>query len=266
MILLKSDLISPPCPQITAITSAKGEKKVSALASAIRTMLFMQRYETELSQRDTKLRELQNRWWQQTMGQVGQARENEDRKQLVQYFSLLGWLGRGDEEESISDDRLNSLLNRACAYKKELDGWKEKNRDNLRSLGGPPQGLVNWEAHPWTSDGLWPLMEQQMERVQRNTEGAPMAAAVVKTPHADEGKIEVTATVIGGPLDYLTYTVKLLAGLRWDSLDKMRDATDSAKRLAVYRGIRTQKFIEFTERKIHEREAALREVRAAALA
>ena len=38
------------------ITAAKGDKKVSALASAIRTMQFMQRYETELKQRDDKLR------------------------------------------------------------------------------------------------------------------------------------------------------------------------------------------------------------------
>jgi|LauGreSBDMM110SN_4_FD.fasta_scaffold03552_8 hypothetical protein len=42
--------------QVKAITDARGEKKVSALASTIRTMQFMQRYESELKQRDERLR------------------------------------------------------------------------------------------------------------------------------------------------------------------------------------------------------------------
>ena len=41
---------------VKAITTAKGEKKVSAFASAIRTLQFMQRYESELQQRDERLR------------------------------------------------------------------------------------------------------------------------------------------------------------------------------------------------------------------
>lgn len=41
---------------VKAISMAKGDKKVSAFASAIRTMQFMQRYESELQQRDDRLR------------------------------------------------------------------------------------------------------------------------------------------------------------------------------------------------------------------
>ena len=87
---------------------------------------------------------------------------------------------------------------------------------------------------------------------------------LVKSPHAATAAAGdstfPTAVVIGGPLDYLTYTVKLLSGIRWDTLDKLDAAADGAKRLAVYRGIRTQKFLEFTEQKIRDRETALKEV------
>ncbi|GAX78078.1 hypothetical protein CEUSTIGMA_g5520.t1 [Chlamydomonas eustigma] len=244
--------------QITAITSARGEKKVSALASAMRTMLFMQRYETELQQRDEKLRELQNRWWIQTMGNVGAAKEEEDQGQMKRYFVLLGWRGG---EEGITDARLNALLARARAYKAEVDGWKEKNRDNLRHLGKPNLTL-NWDTHPWTSDGLWQLMEDEMQRVQRSLDGGapvPGVGKVMKTPHANAGDVTVTSMVVGGPLDYLTYTVKLLAGLRWDSLEKLAATSGPAKSLAVYRGIRTQKFLEFTEQKAQEREESIRQ-------
>lgn len=41
--------------QVHAVTSSKGDKKVKAMASAVRAMLFMQRYESELRQREDKL-------------------------------------------------------------------------------------------------------------------------------------------------------------------------------------------------------------------
>ena len=61
------------------------------------------------------------------MGVAGKQREEEDRSQAVRYFTLLGWQG-DSEEDQISDSRLSALLARARAYKKELEGWKEKNR------------------------------------------------------------------------------------------------------------------------------------------
>ena len=61
------------------------------------------------------------------MGTAGRAREDEDRSQAVLYFALLGWRGDG-EADAITDDRLTSLLARARGYKKELEGWKERNR------------------------------------------------------------------------------------------------------------------------------------------
>lgn len=55
-----------------------------------------------------------------------QAKEDEDRKQLVEYFGMLGWKGEG--EEGVTESRLNALLARARAYKKEWEVWREKNR------------------------------------------------------------------------------------------------------------------------------------------
>lgn len=39
-----------------SILNAKGQKKLSAVASAIRTMLFMQRYESDLRAKEDKLK------------------------------------------------------------------------------------------------------------------------------------------------------------------------------------------------------------------
>jgi hypothetical protein len=106
-------------------------------------------------------------------------------------------------------------------------------------------------------------MEDEMQRVQRALdEGAPVSVVgkFSKTAYADAEDVTVTSMVLGGPLDYLTYTVKLLAGLRWDSLERLAATSGTAKSLAVYRGIRTQKFLEFTERKAQEREESLRQV------
>ena len=133
--------------------------------------------------------------------------------------------------------------------------------------GEPPLG-IQWDQHPWSSDSLWPLMEAEVQGVLRGLDaGAELPPSrIVKTTSGGEVVVVTVASVasvplLGGPLDYLTYTAKLLAGLRWDSLDKMDAAADGAKRLAVYRGIRTQKFLEFTEQKIKARETGLREVR-----
>ena len=104
-----------------------------------------------------------------------------------------------------------------------------------------------------------------MLKIQKSLEAGSVVPAgrIIKTPHAGENiTVEsVSSVMVGGPLDYLMYTVKLLGGIRWDTLDKLDAASDAAKRLAVYRGIRTQKFLEFTEQKIRDREAGLREVR-----
>lgn len=109
-----------------------------------------------------------------------------------------------------------------------------------------------------------------MQSIQRSMAAGSAVPTdrIIKSPHAasaaaaagDSTVPTTAAAVIGGPLDYLTYTVKLLSGIRWDTLDKLDAAADGAKRLAVYRGIRTQKFLEFTEQKIRDREAALKEV------
>ena len=132
-------------------------------------------------------------------------------------------------------------------------------------MTGEPDLGIKWDQHPWSSDGLWPLMEAEMQRIQSvlDAGAAVPPGKIVKTQHAGEGVVvaSVSTVVVGGPLDYLTYTVKLLAGIRWDTLDKLDAASEGAKRLSVYRGIRTQKFLEFTEQKIREREDGLRAVR-----
>lgn len=256
--------------QIDSICGSKGEAKVTALAAAIRQMLFMQRYQTEMQQREGKIKELQNKWWYDSMGgRPGDARMSEDTKQALNHFSLMGW--RGDSlEDAATDKRVNALLARVRKYKTELDAWKDKVRGDksLASIDPATQIAIDWQHSPWSSDGLWPLMEQEMERAQGAMDDRVAAAKssqggtrVVKTQHAGEGPVAVSTMVRGGAQDFLTYTVHLLANARWDDLGKleaMAESGDTAKRgLALYRSIRTQKFIQFTETKIKEKEEEL---------
>lgn len=86
------------------------------------------------------------------------------------------------------------------------------------------------------------------------------AGKVAKTPLAPAGSVTVGPAADGG-MDYLTYTVRLLARARQDDLGKLGKLSGSGKQLALYRHIRTQKFIEFTESEIKNKERKLREVR-----
>ena len=129
---------------------------------------------------------------------------------------------------------------------------------------GEPPALVKWSEPPWPVDGLQPLMDAEMQRIRDAAESHPVppTGKTVTTKHAGEGTVAVSQMVAGEGLDYLMYTVKLLAGLRWDSLERLEGLGDErVKRLAVYRGVRTQKFLEFTENKIRERERSMAEVR-----
>jgi len=245
--------------QVKSISSAKGPRKVTALAAAIRTMLFMQRYEAELKQKGERLKTLQKQSWEQIMGRP-QDKEAEDIAQALEFFSLLGW--RGDDEESVlSDARLAALVKRARKYKTEVEGWRDRNPDKKGPgfVAPDPQVLIKWNEPPWSTDGLWPLMEAEMQRAAGPEGGVP-SGTVVTTPHAPSGDVSITNMTYGSPSDYLTYTIKLLGRMRWDDLDRLDALTDRAKRLGVYRGVRTQKFLEFTEAKIVEKEKAIQEV------
>eukprot|EP00955_Chlamydomonas_euryale_P110566 366007-Chlamydomonas_euryale.AAC.14 len=253
---------SLPRAQVQAIASSKGDKKVAALAGAIRSMLFMQRYQTELSQRDSKLQTLQKKWWEMTMGPPAQ-RDAEDAKQMVDYFALLGWRGGGGGDDGITGARLSALLARAKRYKGEYDAWFDRNRDRPRSelMADPGDLGIKWTDPPFCSDGLQQLSAAEMER-----QGAAAVACAgepgwktVKTGgHAGAGPVVVNQMVDGRGVDYLLYTVKLLARTRWDGLERLERLLEDQQKLGVYRAIRTQKFIQFTEDKIREREDAMR--------
>lgn len=87
--------------------------------------------------------------------------------------------------------------------------------------------------------------------------GAPGGKTVKTGGHAGSGPVAVSQMVAGASADYLAYTVKLLGGVRWDGLERLERLGEERQRVGVYRAIRTQKFIEFTEEKIKERDAAL---------
>lgn len=62
---------------------------------------------SELLTRDSRWKEMQLKWWQQTYkGATQQDKEKHDLEECERHFSKLGWL-------EVTDQRLNALLGRA---------------------------------------------------------------------------------------------------------------------------------------------------------
>eukprot|EP00798_Chlamydomonas_sp_ICE-L_P025346 gene25346-11005_t len=210
---------------------------MSAVGGPVKAM-----YESELQQKTERLKDLEKKWWEQAMGNPQKSREEEDRNQMLRWFALQGW--RGEEEDAITDDRLGSLIARARAYKQLYDKWRESVRDRPAREQGEPVVEVDWNSSPFSSDG--------------GAAAGNVGEATGTTGQVPEGTtIKVTPGGQGGGADYLIYTVKLLALCREDDLDMLDRFSGERKRLAVYRIIRRQKFLEFTEAKIRRRRFCL---------
>ncbi len=83
--------------------------------------------------------------------------------------------------------------------------------------------------------------------------------SAIKGPLAPDGTVSVTPADAAAGAGYLGYTVRLLSRCRWDDLEKMEGWCGSAKQLGVYRHVRTQKFIEFTDTEIRNKEKKLQQ-------
>lgn len=241
--------------QAAAIHKAQGPKKVALIADVLRTVVFMSRYENNLTTKEDNLRQLQKHWWEQSMGRPKEKKQEEDTAQSVEYFGMLGWKG----EDGVTDARLGALLRRVRAYK---EAW-EKMRDQQGGKMAPgDEPTVDWRSPPFSTDGLQSLAEAVASEVEARL-AAANAVPVAKTVHGPPGTISVGPATGMGEMGFLMYTVRLLARCRWDDIGKMEERGGAAKQLSVYRNIRTQKFIEFTERDIAQKERKMRDTYAA---
>eukprot|EP00878_Enallax_costatus_P034562 GHUV01038334.1.p1 GENE.GHUV01038334.1~~GHUV01038334.1.p1 ORF type:complete len:403 (+),score=159.02 GHUV01038334.1:1575-2783(+) len=262
--------------QAQAMRAARGNKKVSLLAAALRTCQFMDRYKADLATRDSRLQELQNRWFKQQMA-TGVARpgtaapmtqEQRDMASAVDWFKGLGWDDAAEDDDC--DDLLSALIKRARAYKTEA----EKLHDKAQASGAPAAGQqaaaaaqkpkIDWQSPPWSSDGLNTLMQKHLAAQKAATNAAPSTSPAAKRPSTAENALQAAGSpaAAGGAsssetssISPLNHAVQLLAGMRWTSLDQLDSANGAAKKLAVYRALRTQSFLEFTAADLAAREA-----------
>lgn len=241
-----------PEKKLAAIRRLQGPAKLHAVAGLVRGFMFMDRYASDAAQRTQRVETLQKEWWRQAMaGKLPEDKEAVDLEQADEHFAEMGWVrSHPDAPDPVTDARLNYLLARAKAYKAEYDKLRDRDRDKA-PRGAPirePQVAMKWEGPPWSVDGLNELQKQQADK-QR--------AATAATPPQGGRPTTACRTPIGGHLDH---GVKLLAGLRPDDLARMEKLTGRSKKLAVYRGIRSRKFVEFTEQKMAEKEAEARRI------
>ncbi|KXZ42945.1 hypothetical protein GPECTOR_110g238 [Gonium pectorale] len=243
------------------IRKAKGPAKLSAAASALRSLAFMERYRSDLKTRSTKITSLEKKWISRTLGDkyLPAARDQEDLAQAVQFFALLGW--REDDgspsEQAVAPYLLDRLLERAVEYRRHFDAWWERVRERPQERAAGYQPNINWNAPPWDTDGLTAPMLEEMERMAASAEEAATTTSPGGT--LTRGTVEVGPLLPAGGMDFVEFTVRLLGKCRLDDLHRLQQLGPKQKRLGVYRAIRTQKFIEFTERDLEERDRKLRQ-------
>jgi hypothetical protein len=89
-----------------------------------------------------------------------------------------------------------------------------------------------------------------------NQQRAAAAGRGAPTPTPATGGADTSGAAVAPPdfklKDWLGYSVKLLAGLPAESLAALQAAP---KKVAVYRAVRSQRFLEFTEEDLRAREA-----------
>ncbi|KAF6256339.1 hypothetical protein COO60DRAFT_1461752 [Scenedesmus sp. NREL 46B-D3] len=284
--------------QVHGILAARGHKKVAALAAVVRTQQFMDRYKADLSTRDSRLSELQEKWFKQQLqcspaatGPTGRlpaavlTAEQRDMQQALQWFRALGW--DVQDLEDACEDLLAALISRACAYKTEVEKLHDK-AAAAAAIGaqqaaavGEPQ--IDWQSIPWRDDGLNDLMQAVLDAQKAAADSAAAKAAAAGKPSAVDAALRAASSRKPGspagsakgaaaeagagagsagkhPLDH---AVQLLAGMRWAGLDQLTAAAGTAKKLAVYRALRTQQFLEFTAADLAAREAKQRALWAA---
>eukprot|EP00198_Chlamydomonas_reinhardtii_P012797 XP_001702134.1 flagellar associated protein [Chlamydomonas reinhardtii] len=239
------------------IRAAKGPGKVAAMAQALRSLAFMERYKSDLKQKNGKMKALETKWLHQTLGAqyLPGAKDKEDLTQAVGFFALLGWRGHdgGPSEEAVTEDLLDRLLDRAIEYRIRYDAWWDRVRERPEERAAGFVCDVDWRNEPrWAADGLGSMMSREMDRHQRGVDND--ASGQPDAP---------------GQMDFVDFTVQLLGKSRLDDLRRLRGSSagsaeggglsERGKRLAVYRAIRTQKFIEFTQKDLEERERKLRQ-------
>ncbi|GLC56411.1 hypothetical protein PLESTB_001102000 [Pleodorina starrii] len=229
------------------IRAAKGPAKIAAFASALRSLCFMERYRSDLKSKSSRMQHLEKKWVHQTLGAqyLPGGKDKDDLEEAVKFFVLLGWRdGDGSpSEEAIEPYMLDRLLERALEYRKRFDAWWERVRDKPEERAAGFKCDVNWFSSPWDADGLAALMAAEMKRM-----GDP--ASGTAPPGGGGG---------GGSMDFVEFTVGLLGKCREDDLRRLMSLSAKSKRLGVYRAIRTQKFIEFTQRDLEERDRKIRQ-------
>ncbi|KAG2423137.1 hypothetical protein HXX76_015522 [Chlamydomonas incerta] len=240
------------------IRGSKGGAKVAAMAQALRSLAFMERYKSDLKQKNGKMKALETKWLHQTLGAqyLPGAKDKDDLAQAVGFFALLGWRGHdgGPSEEAVTEDLLDRLLDRAMEYRVRYDVWWDRVRERPEERAAGFVCDVDWRGESrWAADGLGSLMDREMDRHQRGVDN-DAASGQPDSP---------------GQMDFVDFTVQLLGKSRLDDLRRLRGSSagsgeggglsERGKRLAVYRAIRTQKFIEFTQKDLEERERKLRQ-------
>ncbi|KAI8471605.1 MAG: hypothetical protein J3K34DRAFT_506248 [Monoraphidium minutum] len=232
-----------------ALLAARGRAKVAGVAAAVRTMEFMERYRSDLRTRDGRLAELQERFFASAApGRTPAAAESRDATSADAWFARLGWdsAGAGGALPFL----FAAMLGGACG---EWDKQRDRERDwpAGAKTAGPP--AFDWARAPWSADGLGPLMESELAR-QRDaaaaTETGGGGGAAAKGAAA-AAPAEGGAAGGKGPRDWLGESVKLLAGLPAESLGRLR----GGRKVAVYRALRSQRFLEATEADLRAREA-----------
>ncbi|PRW60747.1 flagellar associated [Chlorella sorokiniana] len=225
-------------------------KRVTRLAGAMRSAQFMARLQQDLATRETRLQELQYKYFKLEQGNSAEQQEKADAAAAQSHFVQLGWTADdlcpapGDESAGC-DKLLGVLLKRAAALQE------------ARQRGKPG---VDWDQPEWKRDRLDELQAERNAQLAAAMaeQAAAEAAEEAATPASKRGllplpKRKELPQVCVVPGEHLKQTVELLAGCRPAEVALLQSLTGYRKLLMSWRAVRGQKFVAFTRRDLEAR-------------
>ncbi|KAL4443818.1 hypothetical protein ABPG75_011555 [Micractinium tetrahymenae] len=232
---------------------ASPARKAAKLAGAVHSAQFMQRLQQDLSTRDARLQELQQRYFKLEQGNTLEQQESADLAAAQAHFALLGWpegsLEVAPEDASAGcDGALGALLRRAVALQE------------ARQRGKPPP---DWEQPEWRRDGLADMQRDHNARLQKAAEEQEAAQAAAAAALAAGKRAPVLRPKEVPKLaDRLGETAELLAACRPNELALLEGLSGYRKLMMCWRAVRAQQFIAFTRRDLEVRRVKAKELEA----
>lgn len=227
-------------------------RKAARLAGALRSAQFLQRLQHDMSTREGRVQELQDRFFKLEVGNSMEQQEAADLAAAQRHFALLGW-SDGDLDVT-ADDSTAGCDAPLCALLKRVVAVQE-----ARERGKP---MPDWEQPEWRRDGLGGMQHECNAELQAalDQQEEARAAAAAEAGGRRGLKAVIRTKELTKPADRLGETVEMLAACRPAEVALLEGLTGYRKLMMCWRAVRAQQFIAFSRRDLEARKQKAKEL------